>query len=96
MEITTETTSTFELDADELADWEAKVRAGGEGAPGYGHLKMRLVAAIEEHFAEARARREELLGDPAELERILAEGAERARERAVAVRDRALVACGLR
>ena len=84
------------LDADELADWEAKVRAGGEGAPGYGHLKMRLVAAIEEHFADARARREELLADPAELERLLQRGADRARERAAAVRDRALAACGLR
>ena len=84
------------LDADELADWEAKVRAGGEGAPGYGHLKIRLVGAMEEHFADARARREEFLRDPAELERVLAAGAERARARAQVVRDRALVACGLR
>ena len=75
---------------------KAKVRAGGEGAPGYGHLKQRLAGAIEEHFAEARARRTELLADPAELDRILARGAERARERAVRVRDRAFKACGLR
>ena len=84
------------LDHDELSDWKAKVRAGGEGAPGYGHLKQRLIGAIEEHFADARARRAELLGDPAELDRLLARGAERARERAVRVRDRAFKACGLR
>jgi tryptophanyl-tRNA synthetase len=84
------------LSAEELADWEARVRAGGEGAPGYGELKMRACEAMEEHFAPARARREELLADPAEVDRVLAAGAERARARAVAVRDRALAACGLR
>ncbi len=84
------------LDADELAEWEARVRAGGEGAPGYGELKMRACAAMEEHFAPARARREELLADPAEVDRVLAAGAERARARAVAARARALAACGLR
>lgn len=84
------------LSADELEDWKARLRAGGADAPGYGHLKVRLVEAIEEHFAPARARREELLADPGEVERVLARGAERARERAVATRDRALAACGLR
>lgn len=84
------------LDSTELDDWKERVRRGGEGAPGYGHLKMRLVEAIDGTFAEARQRREELLQDPAELERILQVGADRARERAVATRDRALRACGLR
>jgi tryptophanyl-tRNA synthetase len=84
------------LEGDELADWKQKVRTGGEGAPGYGHLKMRLVAAIDEHFAAARVKRKELLDDPAELERILVAGGTAARERAVAVRDRAFAACGLR
>ena len=69
---------------------------GGEGAPGYGHLKQRLIAAFDETFGEARTRREELLADPAEVDRILAAGAEKARERARDVRDRALAACGLR
>jgi tryptophanyl-tRNA synthetase len=54
------------------------------------------VAAIEEHFADARARREELLADPSELDALLARGAEKARARAQVVRDRALKACGLR
>ena len=80
----------------ELQDWRSRVRAGGPEAPGYGHLKQRLVEAIEEHFAPGRARREALLANPAEVDRVLAAGAERARERARAVRDRALAACGLR
>ena len=77
-------------------DWCERVRRGGSGAPGYGHMKQRLIAAIEESFAPARARRAELLQDPAEVDRILARGAEKARARAVATRDRAFRACGLR
>jgi hypothetical protein len=37
-----------------------------------------------------------LLRDPAEVDRILAQGARKARARAVATRDRAFAACGLR
>jgi len=84
------------LSPDELEDWRGRVRAGGPGAPGYGHLKARLVAAVEECFGSARARREELLAAPERVDAILAAGAERARKRAHAVRDRALTACGLR
>ncbi len=84
------------LSADELEDWRERVRRGGDGAPGYGHMKQRLVELIEDVFAPARARREELLADPGELERILARGAEAARARARATVDRAYRACGLR
>jgi tryptophanyl-tRNA synthetase len=84
------------LAPDELAQWRERVRLGGSGAPGYGHLKARLVEAIEERFAPARARRAELLADPAEVECVLARGAQAARARAVATRDAALRACGLR
>ena len=84
------------LEADELDDWRAKVSAGGEGAPGYGHLKLRLIEAIDERFCAARERREELLATPDEVDRVLSDGAQRARERARAVRDRAYAACGLR
>jgi tryptophanyl-tRNA synthetase len=80
----------------ELADWEERIRKGGEGAPGYGHLKMRVIECIEETFQSARARRAELLADPAEVDRVLQRGAERARARARATRDRALRNCGLR
>ena len=72
------------------------MRRGGEGAPGYGHLKARIVEAIEERFAAARKRREELLADPAEVDRILVRGAESARAVAAATAHRALEACGLR
>ncbi|MBI5431405.1 MAG: tryptophan--tRNA ligase [Planctomycetes bacterium] len=84
------------LDEGELADWKRRVQTGGPGAPGYGHLKQRLVEAADAFFAPARARREELLRDPGEVDRMLARGAERARARARATRDRALAACGLR
>ncbi|MFT7517576.1 MAG: tryptophanyl-tRNA synthetase [Myxococcota bacterium] len=84
------------LGADELADWKTKVAAGGADAPGYGHLKMRLKDAIEDHFAEAREKRLELLDQPKLVDEILANGAAKARTRAREVRDRALHACGLR
>ncbi|MCY2958714.1 MAG: tryptophan--tRNA ligase [Planctomycetota bacterium] len=84
------------LEPAELAEWKERVRRGGPGAPGYGHLKQRMAEAIETRFGPARLRREELLADPAEVDRILAHGAERARVRAVAVLDRARRACGLR
>ena len=84
------------LTPDEAADWSDRVRRGGEGAPGYGHLKVRLIEAMEETFSPARARREELLSDPAELDRILERGAVAARERAQATVARAYRACGLR
>jgi len=80
----------------DLSSWEERVRRGGEGAPGYGHLKQRIVEAIEERFAPARARREALLADPGEVERVLLLGAEAARDVASATARRALEACGLR
>jgi tryptophanyl-tRNA synthetase len=84
------------LEAGELSEWNERVKRGGEGAPGYGELKMRAWEAMEEYFAPARARREELLANPEEIERVLAAGARTARARAVQVRDRAIAACGLR
>jgi tryptophanyl-tRNA synthetase len=84
------------LEASELEEWRERVRQGGEGAPGYGHLKARLTEAIDAEFGAARERREELLAHPERVAAVLAAGAERARERARAVRDRAYLACGLR
>jgi tryptophanyl-tRNA synthetase len=84
------------LPEDELRGWEERVRAGGEGAPGYGELKMAAYEAMETTFAAAREKREYFLAHPAELEAILVAGAVKARERARSVRDAALLACGLK
>ena len=84
------------LPADEFAQWCERVRAGGAGAPGYGHLKLRLIEAIEATFGPARARRKHLLENPAEVERVLAEGGTHARAQARATVDRCYRACGLR
>jgi tryptophanyl-tRNA synthetase len=59
---------------------------------GYGDFKAAVAEAVVELFAPVRARYDELVADPAELDRVLAAGAARARETAVAtmnaVRDR--------
>ncbi|MBX8995616.1 tryptophan--tRNA ligase [Corynebacterium testudinoris] len=53
--------------------------AGYEGQ-GYGALKTDTAEVLEAFTTPLKARYEELMGDPGELERILAAGAERARE----------------
>ena len=47
---------------------------------GYGDLKKGLVEVVEGTFEPVRTRTEELLGDPAELDRLLAGAADRANE----------------
>lgn len=84
------------LAEDERLELEGRLRQGGEGAPGYGELKMRAWEAMEEYFAPARARREELMANPKLVEDILQAGAAKARKRARATRDRALAVCGLK
>ena len=65
-----------EAQTEELA---AKYRAGNFG---YGHAKQALFEIYWEHFAPMRARRTELLKDKSIVDRILAKGAEKAREAA--------------
>ena len=84
------------LPASEIGQWHERVRTGGPGAPGYGHMKARLIEAMNAAFGPARARRKELLARPAEVDGILAAGGRRARERARATVDRCYRACGLR
>ena len=59
---------------------------------GYGDLKVAVAEAVVAALTPVRERYAELIGDPAELDRLLADGAERAREVAVttmtAVRER--------
>lgn len=72
---------------------EEDFRAGGIG---YGEFKQRLFEAIRDYFAPMRDRRDALAADPATVDRILAEGAERAREVASATFARVKRAVGLR
>jgi tryptophanyl-tRNA synthetase len=46
----------------------------------YGHLKVDLAEVLVEFITPLRDRTNELMADPAELDRLLAHGAERARE----------------
>jgi len=68
----------FATDA-EREEMAARFRAGGMG---YGEAKKRLFDAYWAHFEPFRRRRAELASDPAEVERILKRGAERARAEA--------------
>ncbi len=69
-----------------------RLRAGGLG---YGDLKKTLFGHYWEQFADGRKRREELEADPAYVNSILADGAQRAREVASGVLKRARRACGI-
>ena len=54
----------------------ARYRAGGLG---WGHAKAELQAVLEETFGPARARYEALLADTAQIDKVLAYGAQKAR-----------------
>ena len=58
-----------------------------EGGAAYGYIKQELVELIEDYFREARAKRSELLQDKESLQRILANGARKAREKAAPTLD---------
>jgi tryptophanyl-tRNA synthetase len=67
-----------------------------EGGLAYREVKAELVGLLEAAFGPARVAYQELLADPAELDRVLAAGAGRARERATLVMERVRDATGLR
>jgi tryptophanyl-tRNA synthetase len=71
---------------------ENEFRTGGVG---YGEFKKRLFNATWEYFAPMRARRAELLAAPDQIERVLAEGATRARAVATKTMTRVRHAVGL-
>lgn len=77
---------------DAVAEMEANYRAGGYG---YGHAKLALLEAINEHFAEARERRRHLIAHPEIVEEALDKGAQRARAVARDVLGRARRNCGV-
>ncbi|MSU65306.1 MAG: tryptophan--tRNA ligase [Opitutus sp.] len=78
--------------AEVATDYENRLRAGGLG---YGDLKKALFEHYWNYFAAARARRAELAANPDHVERVLRDGAERARAVASQVLTRARQACGL-
>jgi tryptophanyl-tRNA synthetase len=77
---------------DETAEWEARYKAGGLG---YGEVKKRLLALINEHFAPFRERRRELERDPAYVMDVLKDGGARARAVAQQVMHKVREATGL-
>ncbi|MBL9082287.1 MAG: tryptophan--tRNA ligase [Planctomycetales bacterium] len=84
--------SLFASDA-QREEMAALYRRGGFG---YGEIKKALADVAEAYFAEARAKRAELAADPARVEQILADGAEKARKKASATLKRAQRNCGLK
>jgi tryptophanyl-tRNA synthetase len=76
----------------EAAELAARYRAGGMG---YGDAKKALAEAFESYFAPMRARREELAGDLAYVEDVLAAGAAKAKQTARQTLDAARSAVGL-
>jgi tryptophanyl-tRNA synthetase len=71
-------------------------KAFSEGGVGYGDMKKRLFDYYLATFGDARARYEELKSDPAEVDRILAAGADRARETAAPLMEQVREAVGMR
>ena len=61
------------------ADYAAMVADHERGGVGYGDFKKRLLAAVTEYFAPFREKRAEIVADPKYVDRVLAEGAEKAR-----------------
>ena len=61
--------------ADKTAELKARLEAGGIG---WGEVKTQLVEVLEERFGPYRARYDELMANPEEIERVLREGAEKA------------------
>jgi tryptophanyl-tRNA synthetase len=73
-------------------DFEGRLRAGGLG---YGDLKKALFEHYWNYFAEPRKKRAELAANPDYVNKVLADGAQKARALARKVLDRAKVASGL-
>ena len=74
------------------SDFETRLRSGGLG---YGDLKKALFENYWNYFADARAKRAELAANLDHVNKILAEGAEKARALAQKVLKRSRKNCGL-
>ena len=78
------------------SDYQTMVADYGRGGIGYGEFKKRLADAYWDFFAPMRRCRAEILADPGYVDRVLADGAARARDEAAKVLDRVRRAVGLR
>lgn len=79
-------------DESELAEWEQKYRQGGTG---YGTVKKRLVELLHDYFNPFRQKREELDNNLDYVEKVLCNGAQRARAVASRTMKRVRDAIGL-
>ncbi|MBB5036446.1 tryptophan--tRNA ligase [Prosthecobacter dejongeii] len=77
------------------ADYEAMVADFQAGGKGYGDFKKRLLQGITDYFAPFREKRAELVANPEYVNKVLAEGAEKARAVARKTLDRVRQAVGL-
>lgn len=76
-------------------DYQAMEAEFLRGGTGYGDFKKKLFGAVWDYFAPFRIRREEILKDPAFVDRVLSEGAEKARTVSDGVMRRVRDAVGL-
>jgi tryptophanyl-tRNA synthetase len=79
-------------DEDELTQWRDKYQAGGMG---YGTVKKRLVELVHEYFQPYRQKRADLENNHDYVEKVLADGAQRARAVAAVTLDKVRKAVGL-
>jgi tryptophanyl-tRNA synthetase len=77
------------------AEYQAMEADFVNGGVGYGDLKKRLFAGIWEYFAPQRARRAEILADPGLVDKVLTDGAQKARDVSDSVMTRVRQAVGL-
>jgi tryptophanyl-tRNA synthetase len=77
---------------DELSEWESKYRTGGMG---YGEAKKRLAELLIDYFKPYREKRAELEGNLDYVNKVLADGAKRARAVAVETLAKVRKAMGL-
>jgi tryptophanyl-tRNA synthetase len=78
---------------DQVADLTSRLAKGGMG---WGHAKDELFGVINDHVKEMRAQYVELRKDEKNLHSVLAQGAERARDRAQPTLNRVRHAFGIR
>jgi tryptophanyl-tRNA synthetase len=77
---------------EELAEWRQKYLTGGMG---YGEVKKRVVELLQEYFRPYRQKRQELENNPDYVEKVLTDGARRAREAAAKTMRRVRDVVGL-